>query len=119
MQMDNRILDDLARVASSAFGAAGGVKGEFETILRRQFERILDGLDMVSRDEFDAVKEMAANARSAQEALEKRVLDLEKKLGIKTPAKAKSKTKSRTGAKKKTQAKKRAKKKSPGKGKRG
>ena len=80
MQMDNQILDDLARVASSAFGAAGGVKGEFETILRRQFERILDGLDMVSRDEFDAVKEIAAKAREEQEALTARVEQLEKAL---------------------------------------
>ncbi|MDP6475848.1 MAG: accessory factor UbiK family protein [Alphaproteobacteria bacterium] len=80
MQTDNRLLDDLARVAGSAMGAAGGVKGEFETILRRQFERILDGLDMVSRDEFDAVKEIAAKAREEQEALTARVEQLEKAL---------------------------------------
>ena len=86
MQMDNRILDDLARVASSAFGAAGGVKGEFETILRRQFKRILDGLDMVSRDEFDAVKEIAAKAREEQEALTLRVEQLEKALEAKDSA---------------------------------
>ena len=86
MQMDNRILDDLARVASSAFGAAGGVKGEFETILRRQFERILDGLEMVSRDEFDAVKEIAAKARAEQEALAERVEQLEKALKAKDSA---------------------------------
>ena len=77
MQTDNRILDDLARVASSAMGAAGGVKGEFEAIFRRQFERILATMDMVSRDEFDAVKEMAAKARSEQEALQLRVEQLE------------------------------------------
>ena len=77
MQTDNRILDDLARVASSAMGAAGGVKGEVETVVRRQFERILATMDVVSRDEFDAVKEMAANARSEQEALALRVEQLE------------------------------------------
>ncbi len=77
MQTDNRILDDLARVASSAMGAAGGVKGEFETLVRRQFERVLATMDMVSRDEFDAVKEMAAKARSEQEALLARVEQLE------------------------------------------
>ncbi len=77
MQTDNRILDDLARVASSAMGAAGGVKGEFETLVRRQFERVLATMDMVSRDEFDAVKEMAAKARSEQEALQLRVEQLE------------------------------------------
>ena len=78
MQADNRILDDLARVASSAMGAVGGVKGEFEAVVRRQFERILATMDMVSRGEFDAVKEMAAKARAEQEALELRVAQLEK-----------------------------------------
>jgi len=58
-------------------GAAGGVKGEFETLVRRQFERVLATMDMVSRDEFDAVKEMAAKARSEQEALQLRVEQLE------------------------------------------
>lgn len=77
MQTDNRILDDLARVASSAMGAAGGVKGEFETLVRRQFERVLATMDVVNRDEFDAVKEMAAKARSEQEALLARVEQLE------------------------------------------
>jgi BMFP domain-containing protein YqiC len=78
MQTDNRILDDLARVASSAMGAAGGLKGELEALVRRQFERIFATMDMVSRDEFDAVKEMAAKARGEQEALALRVEQLEK-----------------------------------------
>lgn len=80
MQTDNRLLDDLARVAGSALGAAGGVKGEFESLVRRQFEKILDGMDMVSRDEFDAVKEMAAKARAEQETLTLKVEQLEKVL---------------------------------------
>jgi len=80
MQTNNRLLDDLARVAGSAMGAAGGVKGEFETLIRRQFEKILGGMDMVSRDEFDAVKEIAAKARAEQEALSLRVEQLEKAL---------------------------------------
>jgi BMFP domain-containing protein YqiC len=79
MQTNNRLLDDLARVAGSAMGAAGGVKGEFETLIRRQFEKILGGMDMVSRDEFDAVKEIA-KARAEQEALSLRVEQLEKAL---------------------------------------
>ena len=77
MQTDNRLLDDLARVAGSAMGAAGGVKSEFEAIVRRQFERILATMDVVGRDEFDAVKEMAAKARAEQEALALRVEKLE------------------------------------------
>jgi len=80
MQTDNRLLDDLARVAGSAMGAAGGVRGEFEGIIRRQFERILGNMDLVSRDEFDAVKEMAAKARGEQEALETRVAALDKRV---------------------------------------
>jgi len=86
MQTNNRILDDLARVASTAMGAAGGVKGEFETLLRRQFEKILDGMDMVSRDEFDAVKEIATKARAEQEALSFRVEKLEQALKAKNGA---------------------------------
>ena len=80
MQTDNRLLDDLALVAGSALDAAGGVKGEFESLVRRQFEKILDGMDMVSRDEFDAVKEMAAKARAEQETLTLKVEQLEKML---------------------------------------
>ena len=86
MQTDNRLLDDLARVASTAMGAAGGVKGEFENLLKREFEKILDGMDMVSRDEFDAVKEIAAKARSEQEAISLRVEQLEKALAEKDSA---------------------------------
>ncbi len=80
MQTDNKLLDDLARVAGSAMGAASGVRGEFESIIRRQFERILGNMDLVSRDEFDAVKEMVSKARSEQEALESRLAGLEKRL---------------------------------------
>ena len=86
MQTENRLLDDLARVASSAMGAAGGVKGEFKTILRRRLERILGSMDMVSRDEFDAVKEIAVKARAEQEALTLRVEHLEKALKEKSGA---------------------------------
>jgi BMFP domain-containing protein YqiC len=80
MQTDNRILDDLARVAGTAMGAAGGMRGEVEALMRRQFERILGTMDLVSRDEFDAVKEIAAKARAEQEALTERVAALEKRL---------------------------------------
>lgn len=77
MQADNRLLDDLARVASGAMGAASGVRGEVEAVVRRQLERILASMDLVSRDEFDAVKDMAAKARAEQEALAERVAKLE------------------------------------------
>ena len=77
MQADNRLLDDLARVASGAFGALTGVRGEVEDVFRRRLERILADMDLVPRDEFDAVKAMAAKARQEQEALERRVAALE------------------------------------------
>jgi len=77
MQMDSRLLDDLARVAASAMGAAGGVRGEVEGAIRRRLEQALAGMDLVTRDEFDAVSEMAAKARAEQEALSARVAELE------------------------------------------
>lgn len=77
MQVDNRLLDDLARVASGALGALSGVRHEVEARLKHQFERILSEMDLIQRDEFEAVKEMAAKARAEQEVLEKRVAALE------------------------------------------
>ncbi len=77
MQVDSRLLDDLARVAGGAMGAASGVKGEMEALVRRQLERILQSMDLVGRDEFEAVKEMAAKARTEQELLEQRLAKLE------------------------------------------
>jgi len=77
MQVDSRLLDDLARVAGSALGAASGMRGEVEAAVRRRLEQALSGMDLVSRDEFDAVREMAAKARTEQETLTKRVAELE------------------------------------------
>jgi len=70
MQVDNKLLDDLARVASGAVGALSGIRSEVEAQFRQQFERILRQMDVVSREEFEAVKAMAAQARSAQEGAE-------------------------------------------------
>ena len=80
MQSQNRFFDDLARVAAGAMGTLSGVKSEVETRIREQLERVLAGMDLVSRDEFEAVKAMAAKARSEQEDLEKRVAGLESQL---------------------------------------
>ncbi len=87
MQSENRLLDDLARVASGALGALTGVRDELETRMREQFERILGRMNLVRREEFDAVQAMAANARAAQEALEARVAALEAKLAAAEEAK--------------------------------
>ncbi len=77
MQINNRLLDDLARVASGALGVAAGVKGEVEALLRQRFERILTDMDLGGREEFEADKAMAAKARAEQEALADKVARLE------------------------------------------
>src|SRR5437764_11775690 len=77
MQSQNRFFDDLARVASGAVGAISGVRGEIEARLRDQLERVLAGMDLVSREEFEAVKAMAAKARAEQESLLRRIEMLE------------------------------------------
>ncbi|ACI99296.1 accessory factor UbiK family protein [Rhodospirillum centenum] len=73
MQVDNKLLDDLARVASSAVGALTGIRSEVESQFRQQFERILSQMDVVPRDDFEMVREMATRARAAQEELEDKV----------------------------------------------
>ncbi|HSR71454.1 MAG TPA: accessory factor UbiK family protein [Kiloniellales bacterium] len=77
MQTQNRLLDDLARVASGALGVAAGMRGEIEERLREQFARILSQMDLVTREEFEVVKAMAAEARAEQERLAERVAALE------------------------------------------
>jgi BMFP domain-containing protein YqiC len=84
MQTNNRILDDLARAASGALGLAAGVKSEVEARLRGALERWMKEQDFVAREEFEAVKTMAAQARSENESLLERVAALEAKLAEKT-----------------------------------
>lgn len=85
MGFDNRLFDDLARVATGALSAISGVREEAEARLKEQFERILARMDLVTRDEFEAVQAVAVRAREAQEALELRVLRLEEQLGAAAP----------------------------------
>jgi BMFP domain-containing protein YqiC len=80
MQTDNPLLDDLARVASGAFGALTGMRGEIEARIRDQLERVLARMDMVTREEFDAVRAMAAKARGEQDKLLERIAALEARL---------------------------------------
>jgi BMFP domain-containing protein YqiC len=77
MQVENKLLDDLARVASGALGALSGLRGEVEAQLRQQFERVLSQMDVVSREEFEAAQEMVVRARTEQEKLSERVAALE------------------------------------------
>jgi len=77
MQTQNRILDDLARLANGAAGLASGMREEIEGLVKSRLDRLLADMDLVPRDEFEAVKELAANARSEQEVLASRVSALE------------------------------------------
>ncbi len=86
MQSQNRLLDDLAKVATSAMGTLSGVREEVEAQVRQRLERVLGQMDLVTREEFDAVKAMAAKARAEQEALESRLAALEAQLAGKAEA---------------------------------
>lgn len=76
----NRILDDLAKLMTDAAGAAQGVRREVETAFRGQAERILNSMDVVQREEFEAVREMAAKAREENARLSARLDALEAEL---------------------------------------
>jgi BMFP domain-containing protein YqiC len=80
MQSENRILDDLARMASGALSTLGGVRQELEARIRDQVERVLDRMEVVRREEFEAVRAMAMKARAEQERLAERVAALEARL---------------------------------------
>ena len=76
----NRILDDLAKMASGAMSGLSGLRHEIEMRGREQIERILARMDLVKREEFEAVKAMAAKAREEQEKLAEKLAELEKQL---------------------------------------
>lgn len=77
MQTDNRLLDDIARAASGALGAFAGVRTEIDSQIRALLDTWLKGQNLVTRDEFEAVKAMAAAARAENEALAARLAALE------------------------------------------
>lgn len=81
-QTSNRFFDEIGRLMNDAAGAAQGVKREVDTVVRNQAEKILRDLDIVKREEFEAVKDMARLAREENEALKARIVALEAKLGI-------------------------------------
>jgi BMFP domain-containing protein YqiC len=80
-QTSNRFLDEFARLMNDAAGVASGVRREFDTVFRNQADRVLRDLDVVKREELEAVKEMARLAREENEALKARVAALEARLG--------------------------------------
>jgi BMFP domain-containing protein YqiC len=84
-QTNNRFFDEIGRLMNDAAGAAQGVKREVDTLVRNQAEKILRDLDIVKREEFEAVKDMARLAREENEALKARLAALEAKLGGTAP----------------------------------
>ena len=99
MQTSNRLFDDLARVASGAFNTLSGLREEVETRVRERVERMAADLDLVTREEFDAVRAMAVKAREAQEELEARVAGLEAALAKQSGPQATPKRKQATRSK--------------------
>jgi BMFP domain-containing protein YqiC len=79
-QTSNRLLDEFAKLMTDAAGVAQGMRREVETAIRSQAERFLGEMDVVQREEFEAVRDMAARAREENESLRRRIEDLESKL---------------------------------------
>jgi BMFP domain-containing protein YqiC len=88
MAARRRMLDDIARLSTAAAGLLQGASREAETLFRQRLERLLDRMDLVTREEFDAVKAMAAKAREENEALAARLARLEAEGAAQSPAPA-------------------------------
>jgi hypothetical protein len=87
MQTDNPLLDGLAKFFTDAAGAANSVRNEVDTFMRQRLEKLVTDMDFVPREEFEAVKAMAAAARTDNERLAVRLAELERKLGAAAPSK--------------------------------
>ena len=81
MQSENRFFDDLAKLVNGAAGTVAGMGREFETNAREKARQFMGGMDFVSREEFDAVKALAASAREEVELLKARIDALEGREG--------------------------------------
>lgn len=84
MQTDKKFFDDLAKLGQSAAGTLHGMKTEVEALVRSRMEHLLNHMDLVTREEFDVVRDMAKEARAQNAKLEQKIIELEKLL---TPAK--------------------------------
>ncbi|WNK00775.1 accessory factor UbiK family protein [Thalassospiraceae bacterium LMO-JJ14] len=96
MQTQNKLFDDLARVANGAVSTLTGMKDEIDAMIRQRLERFMGDADLVTREEFDAVKAMAAKARTENEKLEARIAKLE--ADLKKAAKPAAKASAKPGA---------------------
>jgi BMFP domain-containing protein YqiC len=80
-QTQNRFFDEMAKLFNDAASVAQGVRREAETVFRTQLERLVADLDLVKREEFDVVRDMASKARLENEDLKRRIAELETRLG--------------------------------------
>ncbi len=88
MQTDNRILDDIARLTSGMMGVAAGMRGEVEGVIKARLQALLADMDLVPREEFEVVRDLAVKAREENEALAARVAALEEAVAaLQKPAK--------------------------------
>lgn len=106
MQSEKRIFDDLAKVLNGVAGTVAGMGREAEAAFKERAKEFTGGFDFVSREEFDAVKSLAANARAEADALAQRVAALEASLGVKAAPAAKAAASKTAAAKAKPAAKK-------------
>ena len=95
MQTDNRMFDAIARAFTNAAGAAAAFRDEVELMVKGRLEKLVADMDLVTREDFDATKAMAAKARAENEKLAARVAELEAKLGVEKREAAKRQVKAR------------------------
>ncbi|MBL8907724.1 MAG: accessory factor UbiK family protein [Rhizobiales bacterium] len=77
----SRFFDELAKLMTNAAGAAQGVRRELDAIVQSQVERVINNLELVKREEFDVVRDMASKAREENDRLAQRIAELESRLG--------------------------------------
>jgi len=92
MQTENRFLDGMARFLTDAAGAAQAFRSEMESVIKVRFERLISDLDLVQREEFEAVKAMAAKARAENEKLTARLAKLETAVALASAKSARPRT---------------------------
>jgi len=97
MQTGNRLFDDIARMAGGALSTLGALREEIEARVKERVERLAADLDLVTREEFEAVREMAVRAREEQERLAARMAELEERLAALEAAAAKPRLRTRRG----------------------
>lgn len=77
----SRFFDELAKLMTNAAGAAQGVRRELDAIVQSQVERVINNLELVKREEFDVVRDMASKAREENDRLAQRIVELESRVG--------------------------------------